>query len=88
LKKDIDEDLKEIEAVKYLIKYCLTKPNIEGHELLRCLKEMEKIQDIFDRRPENEKELDDLLHLNDCINVVMKFTEKVMAELEEKNNKI
>ena len=79
-----DDEIDEIESVKYFIKYVNLKPNVEGFKLWEAI---QKLQDLDAKYIisgiVSEKELSDLLDLDDMKDVISKFMDNIINHMEK-----
>lgn len=83
-----EDERDEIESVKHLIKYVLTKPNIEEFQIYGALKELEKIGKKYVLSGiVTEKELAELTDLDDSKELVEKFMSMLFKNINAEEAK-
>ncbi len=80
-----DNEIDEIESIKYLIKYANTDPYIEDHELFEVVMKLNELgkkyvlSELY-----NNEEFDKILEIDDMKDLIEKFMNMLIKALEKK----
>ncbi len=80
-----EDERDEIECVKHLIKYVITKPNVPAFKVWEAMKELETIGEKYVVSGiVTEEELNELIDLEDFKELIEKFMSLLINFLKEK----